>query len=81
MSKIIERCAGIDIGNRFLLCCALTGASHEEPRSETRRVDTTVPELERLREWLQKEAVTHCSALARRMTHVYSPKLIHSNPN
>jgi transposase len=59
MSKIIERCAGIDVGKRFLLCCVLTGAAHEEPDSETRRVDTTVPELEGLREWLQKEDVTH----------------------
>jgi hypothetical protein len=31
MGKIIERCAGIDIGKRFLLCCVLTGAAHEEP--------------------------------------------------
>ena len=59
MSKIIERCAGIDIGKRFLLCCVLTGAANEEPESETRKVDTTVPELERLREWLHEENVSH----------------------
>jgi transposase len=58
MGKIIERCAGIDIGKRFLLCCVLTGAAHEEPRSETRRFDTTVPGLERLRNWLNDERVT-----------------------
>jgi hypothetical protein len=29
MSKINERCAGIDVGKRFLLCCALTGAAQE----------------------------------------------------
>jgi hypothetical protein len=40
MGKLIERCAGIDIGKRFLLCCVMTGAAHEEPRSETRRFDT-----------------------------------------
>jgi transposase len=54
MGKIIERCAGIDIGKRFLLCCVLTGAAREEPRSETRRFDTTV----RLRNWLNDEQVT-----------------------
>ena len=43
MGKIIERCAGIDIGKRFLLGCVLTGAAHEEPPSETRRFDTTSP--------------------------------------
>jgi hypothetical protein len=30
MSTIIERCAGIDIGKRFLLCCVPTGAADEE---------------------------------------------------
>jgi len=58
MGKLIERCAGIDIGKRFLLCCVMTGAAHEEPRSETRRFDTTVPGLKRLRNWLNEERVT-----------------------
>ena len=35
MGKLIERCAGIDIGKRFLVCCVMIGAAHEEPRSET----------------------------------------------
>jgi len=35
MGKIIERCGGIDIGQRFLLCCVMTGAANEEPRSES----------------------------------------------
>jgi hypothetical protein len=48
MRRIIERCAGIDIGKRFLLWCVLTGAAQEEPCSEIRRFDTTVPSLERL---------------------------------
>ena len=59
MGKIIERCAGIDVGKRFLLCCVLTGAANEEPRGETLRFDTTVLALERLRTWLQEERVTH----------------------
>jgi transposase len=59
MSKIIERCAGIDIGKRFLVCCVLTGAAHEEFRSQTMRFDTTVPARERMSEWLRQEGVTH----------------------
>lgn len=59
MGKIIERCAGIDVGKRFLFCCVLTGAANEEPHSQTLRFDATVPALERLREWLQAEGVTH----------------------
>jgi transposase len=58
MGKIIERCAGIDIGKRFLLCCVLTGAAQEEPHGETRRFDTTVAALDRLRTWLSDEHVT-----------------------
>lgn len=59
MGKIIEYCAGIDIGKRFLLCCVLKGAAQEEPRSQTLRFDVTVPGLIRLREWLVEEKVTH----------------------
>jgi transposase len=59
MGKIVERCAGIDIGKRFLLCCVLTGSAADEPSSETRRFDTTVPCLEQLRTWLIEEQVTH----------------------
>ena len=59
MGKIIERCAGIDVGKRFLFCCVLTGAANEEPYSQTLRFDTTVPALERLREWLHAQRVTH----------------------
>src|SRR5712692_8624060 len=58
MGKLIERCAGSDIGKRFLVCCVMTGAAHEEPRSETRRFDTTVPGLKRLRNWFNEERVT-----------------------
>jgi transposase len=59
MGKIMERCAGIDVGKRFLLCCVLTGAAQDDPNSKTLRFDTTVPALERLREWLNREGVTH----------------------
>lgn len=59
MGKINERCAGIDVGKRFLLCCVLTGAANEEPSSRTLRFDTTVAALTRLREWLVAERITH----------------------
>ena len=59
MGKINERCGGIDVGKRFLLCCALSGAAHEEPRSQTRRFDTTVADLVRLRDWLAAERIMH----------------------
>jgi hypothetical protein len=55
MGKINERCGGIDIGKRFLFCCALTGAAHEEPCSQIKRFDVTVPGLTRLRDWLDEQ--------------------------
>jgi transposase len=59
MGTIIERCAGIDVGKRFLFCCVLAGAANEELPGQTLRFDSTVPALERLREWLRTERVIH----------------------
>ena len=59
MGKINAFCAGIDVGKRFLLCCALTGAAGEEPRSQTRRFDATVQDLVHLRDWLSSKNITH----------------------
>jgi transposase len=72
MGKLIGRCAGIDNGKRFLVCCVMTGAAYEEPRSETRRFDTTVPGLKRLRSWLNEEIAGLARGSAKRKT----PQLI-----
>jgi len=55
----VERCAGIDVGKRWLSVCVMVGGLEEEPRTEKRRYGTTRPELEQLRQWLVAEAVTH----------------------
>ena len=55
----IERCAGIDVGKQRLAVCVMVGPLHEEPRVEMKVYGTTVAELERLRDWLQQEGVTH----------------------
>ncbi len=55
----VERCAGIDVGKKWLSVCVMIGPLEGEPRVEKRRFGTTVGELEQLRDWLQKEAVTH----------------------
>src|SRR4051794_18460963 len=59
IQAVIERCAGIDVGKKFLVVCVMTGPLHEEPQVECRKFGTVVPELERLREWLVKEECTH----------------------
>lgn len=55
----VERCAGIDVGKKFLAVCVMIGALDSEPRVERRRVGTTTAELESLRDWLRAEGVTH----------------------
>lgn len=55
----IERCAGIDVGKKFLSVTIMVGPLEGEPRTEKRRFGTIRAELVKLREWLQKEAITH----------------------
>ena len=58
ISAAIERCAGIDVGKKFLAVCILTGPLDGEPRVERRRFGTVTAELESLRDWLKAEGVT-----------------------
>jgi transposase len=55
----VERCAGIDVGKKWLSVCMMIGPLDGEARVEKRRFGTTVPELQQLREWLEKEKITH----------------------
>ena len=59
ISAAIERCAGVDVGKKFLAVCILVGPLEGEPRMEKRRYGTTMAELEELREWLRSEGITH----------------------
>ena len=53
----VERCAGIDVGKKWLSVCVMIGPLEGEPRVEKRRFGTTVGELEQLRDWLQKHGL------------------------
>jgi len=59
IAAVIERCAGIDVGKKFLMVCVMTGPANEEPKTEVRKVFTVRRELENLRKWLQAEGCTH----------------------
>jgi transposase len=59
ISAIIERCAGIDVGKKFLVVCVMTGPANEEATGEVRKFGTVRHELEALRQWLQSEGCTH----------------------
>jgi transposase len=59
ISASIERCAGIDVGKKFLAVCVMVGPLEGEPRVEIRRFGTIRAELQALCDWLRQEAVSH----------------------
>ena len=56
---VIERCAGIDVGRKFIDVCLMVGEAQAEPKQETRRCSTLNEDLERMRQWLKENHVTH----------------------
>lgn len=59
MQAIIERCAGIDIGKKFITVCVLIGTADAEPTAAKRMFGTFNAELEELRNWLREQECTH----------------------
>src|SRR5262245_58355993 len=59
MEAIIERCAGIDVGQATVAVTVLLGPAHQKTRKITRTFRTMTRELLDLREWLLSEQVTH----------------------
>jgi transposase len=59
ISAAIERCAGIDVGKKFLSVCVMVGPLQGEPQVEIRKFGTIRSELKALRDWLRQEGVTH----------------------
>ncbi len=56
---MIERCAGIDVGKKFVVVSVMTGPAAEKATAEVRKFGTMRAEPERLREWLKSEGCTH----------------------
>src|SRR2546426_6987861 len=83
----VEKCAGIDVGKRFLAVCILIGLANQKPVGEVRRFGTSVKELQRLRTWLVE---TRCTEAVMESTGSYwkpvfnilegSLKIILANP-
>jgi transposase len=59
IAALIERCAGIDVGKKFIFVCVMTGPADGEARSETRMFGTTVGGLQQARTWILEEGCTH----------------------
>lgn len=58
MKALVERCAGIDVGKKFVLVCILTGGANEKVHSDIRKYGTTTTELESLKRWLIENGCT-----------------------
>jgi transposase len=68
MRRLIDRCAGIDVGQALLMVCVRIIAEAGEPAEHIREFGTTTPDLLGLRDWLAGLGVTH---VAMESTGVY----------
>ena len=59
MEVLHDRVAGLDVHKKVVVACVRTPGDGRARRAETREFDTFVGDLERLRDWLVAEGVTH----------------------
>lgn len=59
ISAVIERCAGIDVGKKFLAVCVMVGRASEQAHGEIRKFGTIRRELVALRQWRKAAGCTH----------------------
>lgn len=59
MRVMHERCAGLDVHQKTVVACALTGPAGKEGEVEKRTFSTVTAELLKLSDWLAEREVTH----------------------
>ena len=59
MEAIVERVAGLDVHQKTVVACVLSGAAGQRPKKEVRTFGTTLSDLVDLRAWLLAHGVTH----------------------
>ena len=59
ISAVIECCAGIDVGKKWIAVCVLTGPANGDARAERRKFATTNQCLEQMCVWLVECGCTH----------------------
>jgi len=59
ISAVLECCAGIDVGKKWIAVCVLKGPANGDAQAEIRRYPTTNQCLEQLCEWLVECGCTH----------------------
>ena len=68
MRRLIDRCAGIDVGQALLVVCVRVVTEQGRLDEQVRSFGPTIPDLEALRDWLTEHGVTH---VAMESTGVY----------
>jgi transposase len=68
ISAVRERCAGLDVHRDFVMACLMWGPDNSEAQWQIRRFGTTVPELQKLKDWLASQG---CSEVALESTGPY----------
>ena len=56
---MIECCAGIDVGKKWVVVCVLKGPANGDAQAQTRKFDTINARLTELRQWLLACGCTH----------------------
>src|SRR5690242_15177246 len=59
IQAVLECCAGIDVGKKFVMVCVMTGPADGAALEETRKYGTNTGDLENLRDWLTACGCTH----------------------
>ena len=68
MQDILEICCGLDVHRDTVVACLLKGTLDGTPSKEIRTFSTLLPELEKLKLWLEEE---QCHHVAMESTGVY----------
>src|SRR5215813_13524865 len=56
---VVECCAGIDVGKKWIAVCVMIGPGNGEAQAEVRKFETTNQSLERMCDWLEQSGCTH----------------------
>jgi transposase len=59
IAAVIECCAGIDVGKKFVVACVLKGPANGDAQAELRKFGTNNSALNQLRDWLVSCGCTH----------------------
>lgn len=68
MEVIYEKCCGIDVHKETLTACIMIGDGGKVTKKDVKTLSTMTEDLERLRDWLKAEGVTH---IAMESTGIY----------